>query len=493
MISEEQDFQNLSPVDALKMRAESRNAQPPVSPQRASANLRQTGYDVASMTPVIGNVLAARDAYEQGGEVRDAARRGDIRGQRKAAIMTGMSALGALSPLPFGRMAGNAARGGSSRANIFAGVEAKTADHAALAQAQEMKAAGTSRDEIWRKTGWDLDQPDGVPRFEIDDSGMIVGRGNQTGVSGEVLSHPEAAAAFPALNDLPVSINADAPGDWMSFYQPKLSTAGPELRVRGHPTTRRSAAGHELQHGIDDLQDSLGTGAPYASPSEAHRAIEEVRARNVQWRMDMTAAERRAKAPWLTQDVPDEQQIVRGRSSGHAASTQNVTPKFDDDALNKIANAFGTTKEFSEAGYILPNGRFLDYSGAGANIDNFPFYSARGVRPEPGSTIFDHRDILNVDPSFSTGSASDWMNLANRTGLARIAPAGEGVEFFSIPTQSQLKTVLRSVQRGEINSTPYIGITDPATGRSIISKQFDKINLEALDDFVNKAKSTWNR
>lgn len=42
-----------------------------------------------------------------------------------------------------------------------------------------------------------------------------------------------------------------------------------------------------------------------------HRSAGEVEARNVQKRMDMSAAERRAKAPWLTQDVPDEQQIVR--------------------------------------------------------------------------------------------------------------------------------------------------------------------------------------
>jgi hypothetical protein len=39
----------------------------------------------------------------------------------------------------------------------------------------------------------------------------------------------------------------------------------------------------------------------------------EVEARNVETRMNMTAAERRATAPWLTQDVPDEQQIVRRR------------------------------------------------------------------------------------------------------------------------------------------------------------------------------------
>lgn len=39
----------------------------------------------------------------------------------------------------------------------------------------------------------------------------------------------------------------------------------------------------------------------------------EVEARNVQYRADLTPAQRRAKAPWLTQDVPDDLQIVRFR------------------------------------------------------------------------------------------------------------------------------------------------------------------------------------
>lgn len=39
----------------------------------------------------------------------------------------------------------------------------------------------------------------------------------------------------------------------------------------------------------------------------------EVEARAVQKRMDMTPAERRARAPWLDYDVPEDQQIVRMR------------------------------------------------------------------------------------------------------------------------------------------------------------------------------------
>lgn len=47
-------------------------------------------------------------------------------------------------------------------------------------------------------------------------------------------------------------------------------------------------------------------------PTEAYtRLAGEVEARNVQTRMNMTPEQRKAQAPWLTQDVPDKQQIIR--------------------------------------------------------------------------------------------------------------------------------------------------------------------------------------
>ena len=53
---------------------------------------------------------------------------------------------------------------------MFAGPMAKTADHQALARAQEMAGQGATRDAIWRDTGW-FQGVDGKWRFEIDDSG----------------------------------------------------------------------------------------------------------------------------------------------------------------------------------------------------------------------------------------------------------------------------------------------------------------------------------
>jgi hypothetical protein len=56
-----------------------------------------------------------------------------------------------------------------------------------------------------------------------------------------------------------------------------------------------------------------GRGFAEMKPFEAYRRLAgEVEARNVQSRMDMDAATRRATPPWSTEDVPRDQQIVRG-------------------------------------------------------------------------------------------------------------------------------------------------------------------------------------
>ena len=132
-----------------------------------------------------------------------------------------------------------------------------------------------------------------------------------------------------------MSIDAERPGDRMSFYNPQ-ETGAPKLTVRGRPDQRRSTSVHELQHAVDDIEGSLGPNIPYETPAQAYRSLSEVTARNVQWRLEMNAAERRAKAPWLTQDVPDENQIVRGSGKGPQmmASEPTIKPRIRGSSEN---------------------------------------------------------------------------------------------------------------------------------------------------------------
>jgi len=58
---------------------------------------------------------------------------------------------------------------------IFGGRLAKTADHAALAKAEEMAAAGAPREDIWNQTGW-FQGADKKWRFEIPDDAAAITR-----------------------------------------------------------------------------------------------------------------------------------------------------------------------------------------------------------------------------------------------------------------------------------------------------------------------------
>ena len=188
--------------------------------------------------------------------------------------------------------------------------------------------------------------------------------------TGMVLNHKKLFEAYPVLDNLPVSIHKylpnGAPGyldgsprmflsetadvgtvlhegqhgiqryekfarggspsnmlsERVDEINKQLSDLAKEMDyVRGvrygkHPSSypEYDAQLAELKKRYDDLLDlrSSETG-PEARWAAYNRLAGEVEARNVQKRMNMTAAERRATPPWATQDVPDELQIVRRR------------------------------------------------------------------------------------------------------------------------------------------------------------------------------------
>jgi hypothetical protein len=80
-----------------------------------------------------------------------------------ALMMAPISPRGALAAV-----SGGLGDAGAARA-IFAGITAKTADKAALSQAEKLAASGADPRAIWKETGW-MKGGDGKWRFEIDDS-----------------------------------------------------------------------------------------------------------------------------------------------------------------------------------------------------------------------------------------------------------------------------------------------------------------------------------
>lgn len=108
----------------------------------------------------------------------------------------------------------------------------------------------------------------------------------------------------------------------------KLDDVKREAQQAYEATARKQASG--IRTADDELLAELGISEPVASkPWDGlslreqlewydagrgrvyNRLSGETEARNVQTRMNMSAEERRATPPWETQDVPDDQQIVR--------------------------------------------------------------------------------------------------------------------------------------------------------------------------------------
>lgn len=260
---------------------------------------------------------------------------------------------------------------------IFAGPSAKTADKKALSLAKQLAEKGASRDEIWRDTGWFKDV-DGAWKFEIDDSGakaIVTAPKNKSRIDFakdyyELTGHPPEKFATGQLPEVdkqalkwadlqmsgnPVPVSQPVAGhlqhpDLYDAYDFSETTAvrAPGMRelrgsfdpsmdeitygggIIGRYGDDKSTLLHELQHAVQHREGFAKGGSPtefrYLKGSELARGVTpyekykrlagEAEARNVQKRMDYTAAQRQAEPPWSTLDVPENELIVRKDYSG---------------------------------------------------------------------------------------------------------------------------------------------------------------------------------
>lgn len=287
---------------------------------------------------------------------------------------------------------------------VFAGKSAKTADHAALAKAEQMAAQGVPREQIWSDTGW-FQGADGNWKFEIDDSGAKMAWFRRKGNLSNVLKHPELYDAYPSMRKIPTTNGASdlsilssggysphGEGWFGKWRKPAKIAYSPFSELLGGPDASKSTLLHEAQHALQQkegfargaasqeytyLQDGFKDAHPrydharaavtqyadalmeqerpglsvkpdwkkaqdegadnatilkvmekglawekareefekraYAQLNELayERSAGEVEARNVQARQHMNKDERRATPPWMTQDTPDERQIIQ--------------------------------------------------------------------------------------------------------------------------------------------------------------------------------------
>lgn len=212
--------------------------------------------------------------------------------------------------------------GNTEPQQIFAGRAAKTADHAALAKAEQMAASGVPREQIWNDTGW-FKGVDGNWRFEIDDSkAKINSDGADFVPAGQIYNHPDLFNAYPRLADIQVH---ESRGIGYGAYSRPVDGSDPgAIRIDRYGPPPNRVAVHEFQHAVQDAE-GFASGGSQLSDSAYQRLAGEVESRAVEKRRLLSPEKRSARPPWLDYDVPEAQQIVRMGNSGPQMSVERPT------------------------------------------------------------------------------------------------------------------------------------------------------------------------
>jgi hypothetical protein len=397
-------FAGMSPVDALRLRTELVDAgRANQTEEEKQANARRTKDAVLDATPIIGNIRSAQSAKDTGSKFVRKLHDGEWKEAAKAGGLFGLDVLGAQTGVSFSRLAGKeAAKDASRTARIFAGPTAKTADHTALARAQEMHKAGADRADIWRETGW-FQGAEGKWRFEIPDNDARL-----SDVSKEVLDpagkisrserparqlfeHPELDAAYPGVLDSPMSIERGRGS--AAFYD---NSGRIDLQPR-NVHEGKSIGLHELQHRIQ-RDEGFAPGGNRSMGADYRRSAGEMEARNVETRQHFDPESRRESPPWETQDVPEDQVIVNGLFKGAPQEVFMPAPpsknadfafKLREQGARNETVAKKTGLHFGPEGILRSEA--VDY--------NVPVNTGKiGVRPGevvPLKTVFPHHGLFS--------------------------------------------------------------------------------------------------
>jgi Large polyvalent protein associated domain 23 len=166
---------------------------------------------------------------------------------------------------------------------IFAGPLAKTADLTELERAKAMLRMGATDDDVWRATGWWVNTPDGVPRFEIDDSAARVWGQNPDNLLNNNTPAGEIGREFIIGNNRGLRVNDIIQNGGLFEAYPKVAESfaatqrlPPGTRgVMQHgpfgamvvdesldPLQTLSTAHHEIQHKIQRIEDMARGGSP---------------------------------------------------------------------------------------------------------------------------------------------------------------------------------------------------------------------------------------
>jgi hypothetical protein len=147
---------------------------------------------------------------------------------------------------------------------------------------------------------------------------------------------------------------------------------------------------------------------------------------------------------------------------GVFSDTKNSTVSEDvqyslNDDIKKAEDHFGTTYKINEAGYLLTDGKLLDFSGKHEGAPG-------------GYRTVDHRDIADAfDGDYGDGSYSGSMIQFMQAGNIRLSPESGGINLAVKPNKEQLNALDRYITnfRGEV-----VLDIDDANGNTVVSVEY---------------------
>lgn len=210
-------------------------------------------------------------------------------------------------------------------------------------------------------------------------------------------------------------------------------------------------------------------------------------------------------------------------------------PEIDHGLMNAATNHFGLTNRITEAGYVLSDGRMLDFSGR--HEDPSYVKSGDSYKPKSGEDYMrdqrytDHRNVSELLNAPSEGHIRDYISQAllgespeslhpdelhdlrqeaiesyegegvdgldavsqfmKRGKAARVYP-GEGVEFGHVPTPRQINKIVSEHNKHYPNTPFNVDVVNPEGSSQAVpvSKTFSKANAEGITNWVREALSS---
>ncbi len=151
--------------------------------------------------------------------------------------------------------------------------------------------------------------------------------------------------------------------------------------------------------------------------------------------------------------IPDVETDTKDKSVSFRVRSEEERDKLFEDAKKE----FGTTKNFNEAGYMLPDASLLDFS----------------EKDFPGERSIDHRAIEGVIIENGNRYENRWEYLADfmNEGAIRLLPESAGINMIQAPTEEQRKKIFDFIYK--YNGEVILEINDERLN-SVVYMEYDR-------------------